>query len=252
MFDLRSRFFTNALTQPDQLRQRVAWALSQFFVISAMKDPDMEAAYVQARYHNMLFDEAFGNFENLLLRVTFSPQMGHYLDMVDNAKADPKAGTEPNENFARELLQLFSIGVVKLNTDGTTVLDTAGAPVPTYGQPEIKNFARVFTGWTYPPFDAVQPSGPDDRRYFAKPMVPVAADHDTKAKVLLDGATVPAGRPPRTTSGSPCTTCSCIRTSGRSSRSISCGNWSPAIRRRHTSGASPRHSTTTARACAAT
>jgi uncharacterized protein (DUF1800 family) len=194
LFKMRNRFFANALSQSDQLRQRVAWSLSQFFVVSAMKDPDMEAAYVQARYHQMLFDGAFGTFEDLLLKVTLSPQMGHYLDMVDNAKADPTAGTEPNENFARELMQLFSIGVSELNSDGTPLLDVNGQPVASYGQAEIKSFARVFTGWTYPPFDASQPPGPDDRRYFAKPMVPVPADHDTGAKVLLKGGTLPAGQ----------------------------------------------------------
>ena len=115
LFKFRNMFFTNAMAKPDQLRQRVAWALSQFFVISGMKDPDMEAAYVQSRYHQILFDEAFGNFVRMLGRVTLSPQMGHYLDMVDNRKADPVKGTQPNENFARELLQLFSIGTVELN-----------------------------------------------------------------------------------------------------------------------------------------
>jgi uncharacterized protein (DUF1800 family) len=193
LFKLRNQFFANALAKPDQLRQRVAWSLSQFFVISAMKDPDMEAAYVQARYHQALFREAFGNFENLLLQISMSPQMGHYLDMVDNAKANPAAGTEPNQNFARELLQLFSIGVNELKADGTPILDASGQPVPSYGQTEIKSFARVFTGWTYPPFDAPQARGPDDDRYFAKPMVPVAKDHDTDAKTLLKGATLPPG-----------------------------------------------------------
>ncbi len=193
LFKLRNQFFANALTKPDQLRQRVAWSLSQFFVISAMKDPDMEAAYVQARYHQMLFNGAFGNFEDLLRNVALSPQMGHYLDMVDNAKANPAAGTEPNQNFARELLQLFSIGTHELQPDGTPVRDAANQPIPSYGQNEIKAFARVFTGWTYPPFDAAQPKGPDDNRYFAKPMVPVAADHDTAPKTLLKGATLPAG-----------------------------------------------------------
>jgi len=196
LFKLRRQFFANALTQPDQLRQRIAWSLSQFFVISAMKDPDMEAAYVQARYHQMLFSGAFGNFEDLLLNVTLSPQMGHYLDMVDNAKADPTAGTEPNQNYARELMQLFSVGVSELKADGTPLLDATGQPIPSYGQAEIKSFARVFTGWTYPPFDAAQAPGPDDRRYFAKPMVPVPADHDTDPKALLKGTVLPAGQTP--------------------------------------------------------
>ena len=194
LFKLRNQFFLNALNQPDQLRQRVAWSLSQLFVISGVKDPDMETAYVQARYHEMLSEQAFGNFETLLTQVTLSPQMGHYLDMVNNAKADPVAGTEPSENFARELLQLFAIGLVELNPDGTPLLDAAGKPVPTYGQAEIKSFARVFTGWTYPPYDAPQTPGPDDDRYFAKPMVAVPDLHDTDAKVLLNGTPLPAGQ----------------------------------------------------------
>ena len=194
LFKLRNQFFANALTKPDQLRQRVAWSLSQFFVISAMKDPDMEAAYVQARYHQLFFGEAFGNFENLLQKVALSPQMGHYLDMVDNARANPATGTEPNQNFARELLQLFSIGVYEIAADGTPILDAANQPIPSYGQPEIKTFARVFTGWTYPPFDAAQAAGPDDRRYFAKAMVPLAAEHDVAAKQLLKGTVLPAGQ----------------------------------------------------------
>ena len=119
LFKFRNTFFTNAMAKHDQLRQRVAWALSQFFVISGMKDPDMEAAYVQSRYHQILFEESFGSFGRMLWRVTLSPQMGHYLDMVDNRKADPVKGTQPNENFARELLQLFSIGTVELDIDGT-------------------------------------------------------------------------------------------------------------------------------------
>ena len=114
----------------------------------------MEAGYVQARYHKILFEEAFGNFGVLLWRVTMSPQMGHYLDMVDNAKANPVKGTEPNENFARELLQLFSIGTVELNEDGTPLTDAKGAPIASYGQNEVKAFARAVHGWTYPPYDA--------------------------------------------------------------------------------------------------
>ena len=139
LFKFRNMFFTNAMAKPDQLRQRVAWALSQFFVISGMKDPDMEAAYVQSRYHQILFDEAFGNFVRMLGRVTLSPQMGHYLDMVDNRKADPVKGTQPNENFARELLQLFSIGTVELNLDGTPLLDAKGRRSRAMGRTRSRN-----------------------------------------------------------------------------------------------------------------
>ncbi|MFO1325115.1 MAG: DUF1800 family protein [Burkholderiales bacterium] len=194
LFKLRNQFFTNALYQPDQLRQRVAWALSQFLVVSAMKDPDMETAYVQARFHRILFDEAFGNFESLLERVTRSAQMGHYLDLIDNAKANPAKGTEPNENFARELLQLFSIGTVLLNPDGTPATDAKGAPIASYGQNEVKAFARAFTGWTFAPYDAPQPKGANDNRYYAKPLVAVESKHDTAAKTLLGGTLLPAGQ----------------------------------------------------------
>ena len=123
-----------------------------------------------------------------------SPQMGHYLDMVDNAKANPVKGTEPNENFARELMQLFSIGTVELNEDGTPLTDANGTPIASYGQNEVKAFARLFTGWTYPPYDAPQTKGPSDKRYFAKNMVAVEARHDTGSKTLLKGLVVPAGQ----------------------------------------------------------
>ena len=194
LFKLRNQFFVNALTRPDQLRQRVAWALSQFFVVSGMKDPDMETAYVQARWHQILFDEAFGRFGTLLWRVTMAPQMGHYLDLVDNAKANPAKGTEPNENYARELLQLFTIGTVELAADGTPLTDAAGAPVPTYTQADVKAFARALTGWTYAPYDAPQAKGPNDKRYYARNMVAVENRHDAAAKTLLKGVVAPAGQ----------------------------------------------------------
>jgi len=194
LFQFRNRFFQNALTGKDQLRQRVAWALSQIFVISGMKDPDMETAYVQARYHQMLAEEAFDNVQTLLTRMTLSPAMGHMLDMVDNAKADPQAMTEPNENFGRELLQLFSIGVRELKPDGTLLLDANGAPIPTYGQDEVRAFARALTGWTYAKYDAAQAKGDDDNRYYAKPMVSVPANHDMNSKKLLYGIELPAGQ----------------------------------------------------------
>jgi len=194
LYKLRSRFFTNALYAPDQLRQRVAWALSQIFVVSGMKDPDMETAYVQARWHQMLAEQAFGNFEGLLYAITMSPAMGHYLDMADNAKADPVEGTEPNENFARELLQLFSIGVVELKRDGTPLLDAQSQPVLTYGQPEVRAFARALTGWTYAPYPGTAAKHEEDQRYYGSPMVAVAAQHDTAAKRLLRGIGLPAGQ----------------------------------------------------------
>jgi len=197
LFKLRNRLFASALARPDQLRQRVAWALSQIFVISAMKDPDLETGYVQARYQQILSEEAFGSVASLFTRMTLSPAMGHMLDMVDNAKANARDMTEPNENFARELLQLFSIGLHELKPDGTELLDANGAPIPTYGQPEVRAFARALTGWTYPPFDSTTlPRGNDDDRYFAKPMVPKPSIHDVGGKQLLRGIALPAGQTP--------------------------------------------------------
>jgi uncharacterized protein (DUF1800 family) len=196
LFKLRNRLFESALTRTDQLRQRVAWALSQIFVISGMKDPDLETAYVQARYQQLLSEEAFGNVGSLLTRVTLSPAMGHMLDMVDNAKADPREMTEPNENYARELLQLFSIGLHELKPDGTELTDANGAFINTYGQPEVRAFARALTGWTYPAFDSTTvPRGETDRgRYYAKAMVPRPEIHDLGAKQLLRGISLPAGQ----------------------------------------------------------
>ena len=113
---VKQRFFTNALTGQDQLRQRVAWALAQIFVVSNQKIGDPSAF---TSWMNMLQKDAFGNFSTLLNDVTLSPTMGHYLDMVRNDKPDPTSGREPNENYAREILQLFSIGLSQLNPDGT-------------------------------------------------------------------------------------------------------------------------------------
>jgi uncharacterized protein (DUF1800 family) len=196
LFKLRNRLFQSALGRPDQLRQRVAWALSQIFVISGMKDPDLETAHVQARYQQVLAEEAFGNVASLLTRVTLSPAMGHMLDMVNNAKADPEEMTEPNENYARELLQLFSIGLHELKPDGTELTDANGVPINTYGQAEVRAFARALTGWTYAPDPNAKArrKHDDDHRYYAAPMVSEPDIHDFGGKQLLRGIALPAGQ----------------------------------------------------------
>jgi len=116
--------------------------------------------------------------------------------MVDNAKADAREMTEPNENYARELLQLFSIGLHELKPDGTELLDANGNPINTYGQPEVRAFARALTGWTYPAFEsATVPRGETDRdRFYGKAMVPKPEIHDLGAKQLLRGISLPAGQ----------------------------------------------------------
>ena len=189
-------FFTNALSAPDQLRQRVAWALSQIVVTSA-NEPDLAYAHVMSRYQNIMFQEAFGNFERLLLKVTYNPAMGNYLDMVNNDR--PAGSRVPNENYAREIMQLFSVGLYELNPDGSYILDAQNHPIQTYGQTEIAEFARVFTGYTYS--SAANPAGPANGkqgRYYGADMVPypttATAGHDPNAKTLLNGTVLAAGQ----------------------------------------------------------
>jgi uncharacterized protein (DUF1800 family) len=133
---------------PDQLRQRVANALSQILVISQQNNTVGDQPCGTAAYLDMLGRNAFGNFRNLLKEMTVSPAMGEYLDMKQSAKADSVLGSMANENYARELLQLFSIGTVMLNQDGSVQFN-AGKPVPSYTETTVQEFARALTGWTF-------------------------------------------------------------------------------------------------------
>ncbi|MEP6570820.1 MAG: DUF1800 family protein [Acidobacteriota bacterium] len=146
LYPLQKQFMTNALTQPDQVRQRVAFALHQFIVVGGAQLNNNEASWY-APYLQTIDRNAFGNFRTLLLDMTLNPGMGQYLDMRGNSAAN---GT-PNENYAREIMQLFSIGVDTLNQDGTPVLDAQGNRVPSYSQDTISNLARIFTGWDLGP-----------------------------------------------------------------------------------------------------
>jgi uncharacterized protein (DUF1800 family) len=141
MYPLQNWFFKEALyNENQQLRRRVSWALSQIFVVSGrtIVQPSRMVPYVQT-----LDAQAFGNYRTLLEKITLSPAMGTYLDMAISTRQNP------NENYAREILQLFSIGLDLLNQDGTPILDSQGNRIPTYNQETIVNFAKVFTGWTY-------------------------------------------------------------------------------------------------------
>lgn len=186
---VQARFFSNAVHGRDQLRQRVAFALGQIFVVSAIEEntPEKLVPYLQ-----ILQNDAFGNFRQLMEDVTLSPTMGEYLDMRNNDKADANRGTKANENYARELMQLFTIGLLQLNQDGMLQLDASGNPIPTYDQAVIQNFAKIYTGWTYPtkPGATLQKHNP---AYYSGPMVPFESNHDTTAKTLLNGLAVPAG-----------------------------------------------------------
>jgi uncharacterized protein (DUF1800 family) len=191
-FQVQRQFFMHALNDPDQLRQRVAFALSQIFVVSNI---EIYEAYGMADYQNLLLTDAFANYRTLLQDVTLSPVMGHYLDMANNAKSNAAAGTSPNENYGREVLQLMSIGLYELNADGSQQLDGTGAPIPTYDQDVVEGFSDVFTGWTYAPLAGVTSKWVNAINYDGV-MVSVAAQHATDAKLLLDGLTTAPGQTP--------------------------------------------------------
>jgi uncharacterized protein (DUF1800 family) len=192
LFQVQRQFFTHALNDPDQLRQRVAFALSQIFVVSGI---EIYEAYGMADYQNMLLRDAFGNFRTLLQDVTLSPVMGHYLDMADNDKTNPTLGTSPNENYGREVLQLCSIGLYELNPDGSQKTDNTGAPIPTYDQNVVEGFSSLFTGWTYAPLAGATSQWTNPINY-DEVMVSFADHHEAGTKLLLNGFTVPAGQTP--------------------------------------------------------
>src|SRR6266478_30061 len=181
-------FFQNALNAQagsDQLRQRVMFALNQIWVVSGNKvgQPDFYVPYL-----HVLTGNAFGNYRKLMEDVTLNPAMGNYLDMANNVK--PAPGAHANENYAREFMQLFTIGPNVLNPDGTPVLQN-GAFVATYTQTDIQQVALAFTGWTYPNGTPCQYNGPVGNG--GSPMVACDANHDMSAKTIL-GTTLPAGQ----------------------------------------------------------
>lgn len=190
----RDAWWTHAIAGPDQLRQRVAFALSEILVVSNTTGNLGGQPFALPAYYDVLVKGAFGNFRQLLENITLNPAMGRYLDMLRNEKANASGTRIPNENFARELMQLFSIGLYRLNLDGSLTLDAAGFPIATYGQDAILGTAAVCTGWTYhqttTPY-VFNPPFPFDWR---NPMVNVASRHSTDAKTILDGVMLPANQ----------------------------------------------------------
>jgi uncharacterized protein (DUF1800 family) len=189
---LQDHFFVNALTGQDQLRQRVAFALGQIWVVSGVK---INLPQAMAPYLRLLTLDAFGSYYNLMRDVTLSPAMGHYLDMVNNDKPDAAAGKSADENYAREFLQLFTLGEILLNPDGTPALNADQQTVPAYSEQTVQNLARVFTGWTYPPAPGAT-SRIHNPAYWDEPMVAFASNHDLGTKTLLRGLVLPAGQLP--------------------------------------------------------
>jgi uncharacterized protein (DUF1800 family) len=185
------------LFEEGQLRARVAFALSQIMVISNVAGA--LPAYALSSYMDLLNRQAFGTYRDLLGAVTLHPAMGYYLNMLRSRKADEATGTHPNENYAREVLQLFSIGLVQLNADGSTRTGANGQPLSTYDEAVVKGFARAFTGWSF----GGQGNGDaglfDSARFdldanWTTPMRPFAAMHEPGPKQLLDGVVLPGGQ----------------------------------------------------------
>ena len=187
----RLAWWNRTITGTDALRQRVAFALSEIFVVSDNVDALIINPYALSGYYDMLLRNSFGNFRDLLRDVSLHPAMGIYLSHVNNRKADPAGNTFPDENYAREVMQLFSIGLFELNIDGTRVLGSGGGPIPTYDNNDIREFAKIFTGLSYGGSNAFF-GNPDPS--FLNTMTMFDDFHEPGEKNLLNGATVPAGQ----------------------------------------------------------
>ena len=203
-------WFNNVVYGEDQLRQRVAFALSEIMVVSQV-GALLNLPNATADFHDMLARNAFGNYRTLLEEVTLHPAMGVYLSMLGNQKAVAGTNLRPDENYAREMMQLFSIGLVELNVDGSNRLDASGQAIPTYNQEIIEGYARVFTGWKWAcastvttcTFANTRPQlAPATGYNQVKPMQLFADQHEIGTKrllsysgVTLPSATIPANQP---------------------------------------------------------
>ena len=190
---LINTWWQQSITAPDQLRQRVAFALSEIMVVSEA-GVLADNGRALSDYYDTLLDNSFGNFRELLEAVTLSPAMGLYLDMRGNDKGDIVTGRHANENYAREIMQLFSVGLYRTWPDGSLVLDSSGDLVPTYDQNTILGMAAVFTGWNY--YQANQGNGRLPTNFgppsnYTNPMVLVPTHHDLGTKLLLDNVVLP-------------------------------------------------------------
>ena len=207
----RSAWWETILKADDQLRHRVALALSEIFVISDRSDELFLAGDGIASFYDMLLDNAFGNYRDLLMDVTLHPCMGFYLSHFNNPKGNPELNRRPDENYAREIQQLFSIGLYELNPDGSRKVDENGRFIPTYNNEDIREFAEVFTGlkggaWNKRNIEESAQQGetlPEEvifGLYFGlsdptEPMVMQENQHDPSEKFLLRGVALPANRP---------------------------------------------------------
>lgn len=188
-------WWDQVMNSPDLLRQRMAVALGEIYVVSDQALDGGAATLGMANFYDMLLEHSFGNWRDILRDVSLHPSMGAYLSHLQNRKADPDANRYPDENFAREIMQLFSIGLFELNPDGSRKSDAEGQDIPTYDNEDITNFARVFTGFAY--------GGPENNTSISwhfdygqwtwdHPMKAWEHEHDQDAKILLNETALPS------------------------------------------------------------
>jgi uncharacterized protein (DUF1800 family) len=191
-FDVKIAFNTwwkTSMTAPDQLRQRVAYALSQIHVVSG-QGPLEDNSRALSYFYDRLAANAFGNFKTVLTDTTLTPSMGRYLDMLGNDKPDLAIGRSPNENYAREIKQLFSIGLYRMWPDGTLMLTSQDSPIDTYTQREIVGLSHVFTGWYYG-YDGDYRTSFSAAADWTRQMREIPARHYTGPKRLLNNEVLP-------------------------------------------------------------
>ncbi len=183
-------FFANAVNGPDQLRQRVAFILSQIWVVSQVS---VRPAYAFPPYWRIFQEHAFGNYADIIKAVTLSPAMGAYLNMANNNKANASKGTAANENYAREMMQLFTLGLNVLNPEWNL-----GGGFEQRSGPDLRSgaghqFGDRLTGWTYPTAPGATAKNNNPAYYFGQ-MFAVEAEHDTSSKTIFNNVTIPAGQ----------------------------------------------------------
>lgn len=196
---VQEAFWYQAIEGKDQLRQRVALALSELFVISGATNTTLAEQYLAlASFETMLAQNAFGNFRTILEKVALHPAMGVFLSHRQNDKEDATTGRLPDENFAREVMQLFTIGKWELNVDGTRTKDANGNDIPTYTQADVMGMAKVFTGWSWGGSDTSEfrwngyAINGEDPRQWDLPMQPYPQHHSSAEKVIVGGVVIPA------------------------------------------------------------
>ena len=205
-FYWKMAWWNNILKSDDHVRQRATQALSQIFVISEKSNLQLSGPGM-ANYYDMLYGHAFGNFRDLLYDISLHPMMGFYLSHINNPKSDAANNIHPDENYAREIMQLFSIGLFELNQDGTRKLDAEGNPIPTYDNNDIKEFAKIFTGlapagyyWPWDDYSGYPTAWGDEYNNSPatvvtwEPMIAFDNWHEPGEKNLLNGQSVPAGQ----------------------------------------------------------